>query len=382
MAQLESDFNFAGPIENLSGYRMYMVKALCLCFVLAVNISARSQTHFRLYIENDFFAFKSPGDKYYTNGIKFEWISPRYKIPFLEKIFPGVDQPSSTNYALALGQNMYTASDIRNSEIMPHDRPYAAWLYVGFRKFSNSISTSTRITSELSVGVIGPAALGEPVQKTFHEIIGSAEPMGWDHQIRNNPGVNYSIEIENQLYNSENQHMDMIWFTNVDVGTVFDNFGVGTLVRISPFRVLSSYFESTFSKQTTIRKRREGIEGDDEDLQLYKEEVFEGAEKKKLSMYFFVKPSVKFVAYNALLQGGIFNGRDNPRSVSPNELERMYLNFDIGVVFPLGYRFDVVFGQSFRTAEFRNAPVHYWGFLNVIYNGKNYYVKRLSENGK
>lgn len=75
-------------------------------------------------------------------------------------------------------------------------------------------------------------------------------------------------------------------------------------------------------------------------------------------------------------------GRDNPRSVSPNELERMYLNFDIGVVFPLGYRFDVVFGQSFRTAEFRNAPVHYWGFLNVIYNGKNYYVKRLSENGK
>jgi hypothetical protein len=348
---------------------------ISVIFFFAFNFQVTAQGHFRLYVENDFFAFKDPGDKFYTNGTKFEFINPRYRVGFLEKIFPSVKESTSTNYAIAIGQNMYTARDISVAEIVADDRPYAGWLYVNFRKFSNSFTASTRITSELSVGVIGPASLAGPVQRWFHQVIDSQEPMGWDHQIRNNPGINYSMEIENQLYNSTNQHVDLIWFTNMEIGTVFDNFGIGTMARISPFRVLSSYFESTFSKQTTIRLQREGLEGNQEQIQSERDRmVMETSQKRRLAVYFFVKPSVKFIAYNALLQGGIFKGRDNPRSISPNELERMYLNFDVGIVVPLGYRFDIVFGQSFRTAEFRTAPVHYWGFLNVIYNGKNKYA--------
>ncbi|WP_276374341.1 lipid A deacylase LpxR family protein [Chryseolinea sp. H1M3-3] len=350
---------------------MKLILILLLFFLTQV---AYPQGHFRLYVENDVFAWKEKGDRYYTNGIKLEWINPKYHIRFLDKIFPDVKELTSETYGWALGQNIYTSSDITVSDIIPGDRPYAGWLYINLKKFSNSTTARRRISSDLSLGVIGPAALACPVQKGFHQLINSDRPEGWSHQIKNNPGINYSIELEQELYDSDNKHMDMIWFTNVEVGTVFDNFGMGTLVRLAPFRVLDSYFESTFSKHTTIRKMREGVEGkhqkENDSIGYLMSEQIPMKEKKKAGIYFFVKPSVRFVAYNALLQGGIFNGSGNDYTISPNELERMYLNFDMGVVIPLGYRWDVVYGQTFRTTEFRGAPVHYWGFINIIYNSK------------
>jgi lipid A 3-O-deacylase len=347
------------------------MRGILTMMIVAAFSVAHAQGSFRLYVENDFFAGKEKGDKFFTNGLKFERITSDTLIPIFRKIFPSLDSRTSTAYSWAIGQNIYTASNIEVEEIIPNDRPYAGWLYFALRKFSNSSTLKRRVTSELVLGVMGPAALAGPVQKRFHCIINSPQPKGWDHQIRNNPGINYNIEIENELYNSATNHLDMIWFTNVEIGTVFDNFGVGATVRIAPFRALDSYFESTFSKYTTIRQKREGLEGSERlqsDEEVSKVNSLPLEQKKKFAMYLFVRPSVKFVAYNALLQGGIFNGRKNDRTISPNELERMYLNFDVGVVVPLGFRFDVVYGQSFRTSEFRNAPVHYWGFINLIYN--------------
>jgi lipid A 3-O-deacylase len=345
------------------------MKFYILLLLSWLAFGAYAQGSFRLYVENDILATKDKGDRYYTNGIKFERIHPDVMVGFLEKIFPEVREKTSTAYSWAIGQNIYTASDITVPDIIPGDRPYAGWLYFNLKKYSNSIKARRRISSELSLGVIGPAALAGPVQKGVHKIINSPEPKGWPHQIKNSPAISYSLELEDQLYDSDNSHLDMIWFTNAEIGTVSDNFGMGSMIRIAPFRVLDSYFESTFSKQTTIREKREGLEGINSRASLNDTvNVIAPAEKKKLAMYFFVKPSVRFVAYNALLQGGVFTGRSNDRSISPNELERMYLNFDVGVVIPLGYRFDLVYGQSFRTAEFRNAPVHYWGFINLIYN--------------
>ena len=40
-------------------------------------------------------------------------------------------------------------------------------------------------TVEFSVGVVGPAALGEPLQRWVHGIIDSPIPQGWDNQLAN-----------------------------------------------------------------------------------------------------------------------------------------------------------------------------------------------------
>ncbi len=42
---------------------------------------------------------------------------------------------------------------------------------------------------ELQLGIVGPSAQGEEVQKQFHKLVGSEVPAGWDHQLRDEVGV-------------------------------------------------------------------------------------------------------------------------------------------------------------------------------------------------
>jgi hypothetical protein len=83
----------------------------------------------------------------------------------------------------SLGQNLYTPEDIKTTELVEDDRPYAGWLYAAV-----GLVTDTRQslgTFEFSVGVVGPAALGEQLQSWFHALIASPDPRGWDNQLDN-----------------------------------------------------------------------------------------------------------------------------------------------------------------------------------------------------
>ena len=44
-------------------------------------------------------------------------------------------------------------------------------------------------TVELDLGMIGPAALGKPVQTEWHKLVDADIPQGWGNQLRNEPGV-------------------------------------------------------------------------------------------------------------------------------------------------------------------------------------------------
>src|SRR3546814_21189367 len=85
---------------------------------------------------------------------------------------------------------MYTPSDITVADPDPEDQPYAGWLY-GTAGLINDLATGegtrTQTSVQLSLGVVGPAALGEQVQKALHTVIDSPEPQGWDHPLRNEP---------------------------------------------------------------------------------------------------------------------------------------------------------------------------------------------------
>src|SRR3546814_11387319 len=47
---------------------------------------------------------------------------------------------------------------------------------------------------QVSLGVVGPASLGEPAQKLVHHIVASPQPQGWDTQIKNEPTLQRSEE--------------------------------------------------------------------------------------------------------------------------------------------------------------------------------------------
>ncbi len=108
-------------------------------------------------------------------------------VRFLDKALPSFEINETTSTYFSLGQNLYTPEVITDPNPDPDDRPYAAFLY-GSLGFS-SVTDNHVDDLELTLGVVGPLALGEETQKTVHDITGGDEPRGWDSQLENEPGV-------------------------------------------------------------------------------------------------------------------------------------------------------------------------------------------------
>ena len=118
----------------------------------------------QLFVENDMLART---DRYYTNGIKFGVGLPfeLLQTPAAELLRSfDPDNGADIHVGLFLGQNIYTPRDITIGAAQPNDRPWAAWLYLG--GVAQRARNNRLDTVEFDVGVVGPAALGEEVQKT------------------------------------------------------------------------------------------------------------------------------------------------------------------------------------------------------------------------
>lgn len=130
-------------------------------------------------------------DENYTNGARLTYYDTSRNasrlVEGLETIMPWFRVNQTTNTYFTLGQNMYTPRVIATRVPNPTDRPYAAILYgsVG----SNTISDNHMDDVEITFGVVGPAALGKPIQKFVHKQIDSPDPKGWDSQLKNEPAL-------------------------------------------------------------------------------------------------------------------------------------------------------------------------------------------------
>lgn len=146
----------------------------------------------QIYIEND--SFGAGTDRYYTNGIKVgggvhaeRVIERLLQTPAKSALERISDHLGEVHVGLFLGQNLYTPRRITLTQPQPFDRPWAAWLYVG--GVAQSVLGNRLQTVELDIGVVGPAALGKPVQSQWHKWVDADAPQGWGNQLRNEPGV-------------------------------------------------------------------------------------------------------------------------------------------------------------------------------------------------
>ncbi len=140
-------------------------------------------------LEND--SIGSGNDSDYTSGGRITYFDAQAPVPeFIHAIagkIPTFEINQTTSVFYTLGQNLYTPSDITIREEVPGERPWAAWLYM-----SAGLATVTGNhvdEVELTAGVVGPAAAGEPVQRVVHEILGASTPKGWGNQLHNEPGL-------------------------------------------------------------------------------------------------------------------------------------------------------------------------------------------------
>ncbi len=138
--------------------------------------------------ENDIF---SGEDRYYTSGVRLTRIADAREAPsWLESVarrFPGFEDAHALPYGLSIGHNIYTPADITDPEFPPDDRPYAGWLHVKFITGTKHEDGADRV--RVGLGIVGPWAFGEQIQKGVHELIDTDEPRGWDTQIENEPTI-------------------------------------------------------------------------------------------------------------------------------------------------------------------------------------------------
>lgn len=197
---------------------------------------------FTLHFENDVLG-TDDSDRHYTNGILFSYHTGENRVwdwldgwarrhYFLE---PDVKLHSS----LALGQNLYTPEDISTPDLQVDDRPYAAWLHTDLGLVGQTDEILR--TLEFSLGVVGPAAQGEELQKWFHEVIGSPEPMGWHNQLNNELALMLVFEQKwrniyavgkSSFLSGLGLELDLSPHGSVALGNVFTYGGVGGTIRL------------------------------------------------------------------------------------------------------------------------------------------------------
>lgn len=146
-------------------------------------------------VDNDLFGGQDQG---YTHGAQLSFVSPnlndytddpclprlaRWINLRLERLHPG--QYDQQNMVFSVGQKIYTPADYSRRDLIPDDRPYAAVLLASFGY--NARNMSGLRTTQLQVGVVGPAALGRQVQDAVHKLTDSDRFRGWDNQLHNEP---------------------------------------------------------------------------------------------------------------------------------------------------------------------------------------------------
>ena len=156
---------------------------------------------FTIQVENDYFGRT---DKDYTTGIRIAWLSGDIDVPdWVEsltetpRLFGSDGNNTIWRWGLSINQNIYTPEDTSLSQPIPDDRPYAAWLSAGvtLQAIHRSGTLPIRMdTFDLSLGVVGPWALGEELQNNFHNLIDDDETQGWGNQLDNEPAIQFTYE--------------------------------------------------------------------------------------------------------------------------------------------------------------------------------------------
>ncbi len=184
--------------------------------------------------------------------------------------------------------------------------------------------------SNLRLGVMGPAAGGKALQQLVHDWIDSPQANGWDYQISNGIIVNYDLLVKYPVV--LNPILTVAPIGIIRVGTLFDDVATGLNVMLN-----NRNFKSLSEDH-----------------------------KKKFSVFFSTDATLKFVAYNATLQGGLFL-KSSQYLLAYSEVTPLVfsLNTTIGVRW---YGILLSYGHNYLTREFYSGDSHNYSNIKLGFN--------------
>ena len=272
--------------------------------------------YWRIVYDNDFF---TATDRYFTQGIVVENVRKSLgNFPVARLLL--APRGSVRRVGLAYEDDGYTSSDLKRSDILRGDHPYAGTKQL--RLFAIAVDTlrRRRVASSLNIGIIGQGAGGAQIQTFIHRQTRNTIPQGWGSQIRNDVIVNYEASVERAL----TKPMEHVLITGSGVARL------GT-------------FNTAGTAAMTVMVGRVGT-------------PFSIIPPRQRLFYAYAKPQLNLVGYDATLQGGLFN-RSSPYTIATKDLSRAVYRHQVGLVFRSGSRF-VEYYQSLGSAEFRNGRAH------------------------
>ncbi|MBC8316796.1 MAG: lipid A deacylase LpxR family protein [Desulfobulbaceae bacterium] len=254
---------------------------------------------FLIYFENDLFANT---DQYYTNAAKLTWMTkdvreysdvlPQWLMP-ATRLAPSVTASSAVTpplytVAFTIGQDIYTPDNIESYTLIENERPYAGWLYGGLalhRKTPSHLDTF-----ELTLGIVGPSALGEESQNTVHRYRDLDEANGWDHALNDEPGFLLSWQRHDRMLSVEKTNgfcVDLIPHYGITLGNVLTTVNTGAETRIG-YRIPKDFGTSLIRPGSILSDPYSGAED---------------ANTRFLGFHFFFGVDGRAVARNIFLDG-------------------------------------------------------------------------------
>jgi hypothetical protein len=122
-----------------------------------------------------------------------------------------------------------------SSDLQANDRPHAGWIYGELSTTINKPGVEDGIA--INFGIVGPAALGEEIQKLNHSITGDPKPQGWKFQLKNEPAIliRYRRSWFTPLFETVNVKTDLITRTGINLGNFITDASAGFALRVGNF---------------------------------------------------------------------------------------------------------------------------------------------------
>ncbi|SKB28924.1 lipid A deacylase LpxR family protein [Daejeonella lutea] len=273
-------------------------------------------------------------DRYYTNGLFI----------YVRRATDQTKLPKNLNkliWEVEGGQKMYNPQSGQITDISYIDRPFAAYLYAG-ASLNFLFQSENSLKLNLQIGTIGPHAQGKEAQEILHKIVGFYEIKGWQWQVANETSFNTSLNYKNLLLRSTSKKMDLSVESYLNLGSTFSGAGAGVLFRTGD---LNQFFQSASTES--------GVSHNNETKKLTDRELF-----------FYAKPILHYVAFDATIQGGLFTA--NKGSVVFDS-KPLVFSQQAGVMFSKR-RWTADFSLIFKSREVQSsAKPHQYGSAALSY---------------
>ncbi len=297
-----------------------------------------------IQVENDAVStLHGTSDQYYTSGLRLGWTSGQDAVAPVAALGRSIWGDGTTRLSLEISQSIFTPRFTQESPPDPTDRPYAGVLIATAGLVHDTALTRDLVS--LTLGVVGPSALGRQVQNGFHDLIGDHENLGWHYQLPDQPAFQllgqrtYRLPLV-QLGPVET---DVLPSATASIGDLRDTVQLGGIVRFG--QGLTSDFGTP--------RIEPGLNGSDAYTNV-----------RPFAWYGFAGVDGQAVGYDVTLDGSTF--RTDSRNVhhvwDVGELE--------GGVAVLWYGLRLSYTQTWQTQEFRHAKSGLFNFGSVALSAK------------